>query len=40
MSAGKSAGASEEDKIAKAKQVDEAAARVKELEKNVSDLKS
>ena len=37
-SAGKSAVASEEDKIAKAKQVDEAAARVKELEKNVSDL--
>ncbi|MEX0140610.1 pilus assembly protein FimV [Massilia sp. LMS1-1-1.1] len=37
-SVGKSAVASEEDKIAKAKQVDEAAARVKELEKNVSDL--
>jgi pilus assembly protein FimV len=37
-SAGMSAVASEEDKIAKAKQVDEAAARVKELEKNVSDL--
>jgi pilus assembly protein FimV len=37
-SAGKSAVVSEEDKIAKAKQVDEAAARVKELEKNVSDL--
>nr|WP_083412102.1 FimV/HubP family polar landmark protein [Janthinobacterium sp. 1_2014MBL_MicDiv] len=35
---GKSAVASEEDKIAKARQVDEAAARVKELEKNVSDL--
>ncbi|WP_308410617.1 FimV/HubP family polar landmark protein, partial [Janthinobacterium sp. AD80] len=35
---GKSAVASEEDKIAKVKQVDEAAARVKELEKNVSDL--
>ena len=37
-SAGKSAVASEEEKIAKAKQVDEAATRVKELEKNVSDL--
>ena len=37
-SPGKSAVASEEDKIAKAKQVDEAAARVKELEKNVNDL--
>ncbi|WP_065310722.1 FimV/HubP family polar landmark protein [Janthinobacterium psychrotolerans] len=36
--AGKSAVASEEEKIAKAKQVDEAASRVKELEKNVSDL--
>ncbi|MFZ4878328.1 FimV/HubP family polar landmark protein [Janthinobacterium sp. Mn2066] len=36
--AGKSAVASDEDKIAKAKQVEEAASRVKELEKNVSDL--
>lgn len=36
--AGKSTVASEEEKIAKAKQVEEAAARVKELEKNVSDL--
>ena len=36
--AGKSTVASEEEKIAKAKQVDEAASRVKELEKNVSDL--
>ncbi|MGK5024140.1 FimV/HubP family polar landmark protein [Janthinobacterium sp. RB2R34] len=36
--AGKSAVASEEEKIAKARQVDEAASRVKELEKNVSDL--
>ena len=36
--AGKSTVASEEEKIAKARQVDEAASRVKELEKNVSDL--
>ncbi|OYO30273.1 hypothetical protein CD932_03350 [Janthinobacterium sp. PC23-8] len=36
--AGNSAVASEEEKIAKAKQVEEAASRVKELEKNVSDL--
>lgn len=36
--AGKSTVASEEEKIVKAKQVDEAASRVKELEKNVSDL--
>ena len=36
--AGKSTVASEEEKIAKAKQVEEAASRVKELEKNVSDL--
>jgi len=36
--AGKSAVASVEDKIAKDKQIAEAAARVKELEKNVSDL--
>jgi len=35
---GKTGQAAEEDKIAKQKQVDEAAARVKELEKNVSDL--
>src|SRR5450830_29607 len=35
---GKSAVASDEDKIAKAKQVEAAASRVKELEKNVSDL--
>ncbi|WP_229257759.1 FimV/HubP family polar landmark protein [Duganella margarita] len=36
--AGKTGVAAEEDKIAKQKQVDEAAARVKELEKNVNDL--
>ncbi|MET3131674.1 pilus assembly protein FimV [Oxalobacteraceae bacterium GrIS 1.11] len=36
--AGKTAVAGVEDKIAKAKQVADAAARVKELEKNVSDL--
>ena len=35
---GKTGQAAEEDKIAKQKQVDEAAARVKELEKNVNDL--
>ena len=38
--AGKSAVASDEDKIAKTKQAEEAAARVKELEKNVNDLES
>ncbi|WP_432379835.1 type IV pilus assembly protein FimV [Duganella sp. P38] len=36
--AGKTGVAADEDKIAKQKQVDEAAARVKELEKNVNDL--
>jgi pilus assembly protein FimV len=36
--AGKTGVAAEEDKIARQKQVDEAAARVKELEKNVNDL--
>lgn len=36
--AGKTGQTAEEDKIAKQKQVDEAAARVKELEKNVNDL--
>lgn len=35
---GKTGKAAEEDKIAKQKQADEAAARVKELEKNVNDL--
>jgi pilus assembly protein FimV len=35
---GKTGQAAEEDKIARQKQVDEAAARVKELEKNVNDL--
>jgi pilus assembly protein FimV len=35
---GKTGQAAEEDKIAKQKQADEAAARVKELEKNVNDL--
>ena len=37
---GNSTAASDEDKIAKTKQTEEAAARVKELEKNVSDLES
>lgn len=37
---GNSTAASDEDKIAKTKQTEEAAARVKELEKNVSDLEN
>jgi pilus assembly protein FimV len=38
--AGKTGAAADEEKIAKQKQVDDAAARVKELEKNVNDLEN